>query len=461
MKIPILVVDDEKVFLKSIKRIMMAEGYDDLTLLSDPFEVEKVITETEFATALLDVRLPGLDGLQLLEMIQEKSPQTECIMVTADDKTPTVVRALKQGAYDYLVKPIAPERLLHTLNRALEHWRMMHSIQLRSKGLVPGTLDRPDVFEQIITNDDQMTRLLIETELHAQTDIPILITGETGVGKELLAKAVHVSSPKADGPFLSVNMLTISPLLFESEFFGHVRGAFTGAHRDHRGYLKEAKSGTIFLDEIGDLSLELQGKLLRILQEAEYVPVGKSKPEKSDVRFVAATNIDLEQAVRENRFRMDLYYRLQFARLHIPPLRERKEDIPILVDHILDTVDKEIRLSDEAMQQLMSHDFSGNVRELIGILKSASNLVRKGAIEPHHLRIKTLKSFEKQLRPQDNGNGSWGNSSTDEMVPLAKIEKVHILSVYDKTNRNKRKTARVLGIGIRTLYRRLEEYGVD
>lgn len=461
MKIPILVVDDEKVFLSSIKRNLMAEGYDDLTLLSDPFQVETVIMEKKFAAALLDVRLPGIDGLQLLEMIQEKSPQTECIMVTADDKTPTIVRALKHGAYDYLVKPIAPERLVHTLNRALEHWRMMHSIQLRSKGLVPGKLKRPDAFEQIITNNDKMLRLLFETELHAQTEIPILITGETGVGKELLAKAVHISSSNEDGPFLSVNMLTISPMLFESEFFGHVRGAFTGAHRDRKGYLKQAKTGTIFLDEIGDLSLELQGKLLRILQKAEYVPVGKSKPEKSDVRFIAATNIDLEQAVRENKFRIDLYYRLQFARLHIPPLRERKDDLPILTKHILETDRKDIQLSDAAMKTLMAHDFSGNVRELIGILKSASNLVQQGSIEPQHIRIKTLKSREKSITQPNGGYVDWAESLPNEMAPLASIEKRYILNVYEKANKNKRKTARILGIGIRTLYRRLEEYEVD
>ncbi|MDP8254720.1 MAG: sigma 54-interacting transcriptional regulator, partial [Candidatus Alcyoniella australis] len=284
MSAVILIVDDELVFLDSVKRVLRIEGYDDLTAIDDPTIVPELIEQRQFDVALLDITMPGLDGMELLKIIKERSPQTECVMITANDSIPLVIKSVRLGAYDYLVKPIVPDQLVQSMERALEHKRLIQSLILRSQAGFDRTLKNPAAFKAIDTNDARTLALLHEAELHAASSIPILITGETGVGKELLARAIHAASPRSSGPLVAVNMLSLSPTLFESEFFGHAKGAFTGAEREKEGYLARAHGGTLFLDEIGDLSLEIQGKLLRILQEGEYVPVGKTRPQRADVR---------------------------------------------------------------------------------------------------------------------------------------------------------------------------------
>jgi two-component system response regulator AtoC len=299
-----------------------------------------------------------------------------------------------------------------------------------------------------------MLRLLHEAELHAASNILILVTGETGVGKELLASAIHMASKRAKGPFVPVNMLALSQTLFESEFFGHVKGSFTGADRDKTGYLGKARGGTLFLDEIGDLQMEIQGKLLRILQEGEYTPVGKTGSEKADVRFVAATNQDLEKLVEEKRFRMDLFYRLQFAHLRIPPLRERIKDVPVLAARFLETSQGPgTTLSEEAEAVLCAHDWPGNVRELRGVLEAASNLAEKGTITPEHLRLPSSPSASSAPPPAGDGK-----KPAARLVPLAEIERQHILHVYEAVGSNKTQAAKVLGIGLQTLHRKLKAY---
>jgi two-component system response regulator AtoC len=447
MQTSILVVDDETAFLDSVVRMLRIEGYDAITPISDPTQVPDLFNDQTFDVAFLDITMPGMDGLELLKLIKERSPETECIMVTANESIPRVITAVKRGAYDYLVKPITPEQMNHALNRALERRRLMESLRLRSSKAVKKTLDNPEAFKEIVTGDKNVLRLLHEAELHGNSDIPILVTGETGVGKELMARAIHFASRRASGPFIPVNMLALSPTLFESEFFGHVKGAFTGAERDKVGYLGKAHGGTLFLDEIGDLSLEIQGKLLRILQEGEYTPVGDTRSVRADMRFVAATNQDLEKQVQQRKFRKDLFYRLQFAHLHIPPLKDRADDIPLLAEHFLGGG----LLADESYDALDAHPWPGNVRELKGTLEAATNLASGKPIEPKHLKLPAQKGRAVVVGKK---------TVTGELEPLADVEQRHILEVYEATGNNKSKSARILGIGLQTLHRKLKAYGL-
>ena len=454
MKTRILVVDDEQAFLDSMMRMLRMEGYPDITAVPRPTEAIALLDGEPFDVAFLDITMPEMDGLELLGIIKERSPETECVMVTANESIPMVITAVRRGAYDYLVKPIVPEQVTHVLDRALERKRLMESLMLRSTKGISKSLDNPDAFSEIVTADKGMMRLLHEAELHAASNIPVLVTGETGAGKELMARAIHRASRRASGPFVAVNMLSLSPTLFESEFFGHVKGAFTGADRDKAGYMAKASGGTLFLDEIGDLSMDIQGKLLRILQEGEYTPVGQTRPQTADVRFVAATNQDLEKLVQARQFRKDLFYRLQFAQLEIPPLRERRDDIRLLADRF--KADG-VSLSQEATDALAAHSWPGNVRELKGAVEAASNLAETGSISPEHLRLPAeAKRAAVAPGPQDRPAVPSGPT----MEPLAEVERRHILAVYEASGRNKSQSARILQIGLQTLHRKLKAYGV-
>ena len=453
MAITILLVDDEQDFLDSATRGLRLEGYTDVTAVARSVDVPALLDTRRFDCAVLDLTMPELDGMALLKIIKERSPRTECIMVTAHESVPLVVRAMKLGAYDYLAKPTTPEELGHTIERALERQRLLEALRLRGSEAHERALEHPEAFKNFVTVDPHTLRLLREVELHAGSRIPILITGETGAGKEVLARAIHAASRCAAGPFVPVNMLAVAPTLFESEFFGHARGAFTGADRDRPGYLGRAKNGTLFLDEIGDLSLDMQGKLLRILQEDEYVPVGKTRPERADVRIVAATNQDLNRLVAARKFRKDLLYRLQFAHVHLPPLRKRRGDIPLLAQHLLAaSAHPSAALSERAEARLLGHDWPGNVRELQGALEAAANLAQGGVIEPHHLRLSGGAAAPVELTAR--------GAETGPLDSLAAVERRHILAVYEAVGRNKTQAARVLEIGLQTLHRKLQAYDV-
>ncbi len=449
MKTSILIVDDETTFLDSVERMLRLEGYEDVTPVSDPTRVEGLLAEHSFDAAFLDITMPEMDGIDVLKVIKEHAPQCECVMITANESVPLVIKAIKAGAYDYLVKPITPDQMKHALDRALERKRLIESLRLRTSRAARRVLDHPEAFRDIVTGDRQMLGLLHEAELHAASEIPVLITGETGVGKELLTRAIHRSSRRADGPFVPVNMLALSPTLFESEFFGHVKGAFTGADRNKTGYLGKAAGGTLFLDEIGDLSMEIQGKLLRILQEGEFSPVGDTRAVRSDVRIVAATNQDLEKLVQNRAFRKDLFYRLQFAHLQIPPLRDRAGDIPLLADRFL--TGGASAITDESWRTLEAHGWPGNVRELKGVLEAATNLAAGGEVKPEHLKLPRVKARAAAV----------GKAVTvGELEPLKDVERRHILAVYEAVGNNKSQAARVLQIGLQTMHRKLKAYGV-
>jgi DNA-binding NtrC family response regulator len=453
MGIRILVVDDEHDFLDSIRRGLFTAGYKDICLRNDPFEAAALLDKGEtYDLALIDITMPGISGIELLDIIKNRCPRTECIMVTAVNEAKTAVECIKKGAYDYLIKPVSKDDLILKLAHAQERKRLLDILELKDAA-VPPELIHPEAFERIITRSHRMVKIMKEAELHAASEVPILITGESGTGKELLARAIHLASPRAHAPFMPVNMASLSTNLFDAEFFGHTKGAFTGAEKDRAGYLESTNHGTLFLDEIGILPLDLQGKLLRVLQEGEFTKIGTSKLQKTDVRFIAATNEDLEKLVSKGSFRKDLYYRLKGAWLHLPALRERPEDIPLLSARFIEEFrDGAVttKIEDDALSVLMKYDFPGNVRELKAILHSSANLAGTGKIAGRFLpdNLKPRKIALKRSQPVPENGAS-----------LSDVEKSHILRVYSQNGRNKAETAKLLDIGINTLRRKLESYG--
>jgi DNA-binding NtrC family response regulator len=401
---------------------------------------------------LIDITMPVLGGIELLEIIRQHSPQTECVMVTAVDEARVAVECLRRGAYDYLVKPISKENLISSVNRALERRRLFDILTLAKQKRVP-RIEKVEAFKPIVTRSEFILRILKEAELHAVSDVPILVTGETGTGKELLARAIHDASRRSQGVFTPINMDALTPSLFDAAFFGHTKGAFTGADSERIGFLENSHKGTLFLDEIGNLPVEMQGKLLRVLQDGEFIKIGTNRPQKTDVRFIAATNKDLDVLIAKNLFRKDLYYRLRGGWLHLPPLRERKEDLPLLMSRFLEDIcgPGGIDVEEEALTLLMNYDFPGNVRELKSVLQSAVNLSQGGTLSvrclPEQLRKKAAKAvdFPRSL----------------ETKALSEVEKDHILQVYEETGRNKAQTAKLLRIGLNTLRRKLESYGIS
>lgn len=452
----IIAVDDEQTFLDTIKRGILTSGYEKIVVESSARKAVALFDKGDiFDVAIIDITMPGMDGFKLLEKIKNKSPETECIMLTAVDDTKKAVRAMKMGAYDYLVKPVDKYELVLSIDRALERKKLKTILDI-SKNEESPNLENKEAFKNIITVSSKMKKILKEAELHAVSRVPVLITGESGTGKELLAKAIHSASLRAGKPFLPVNMAALSPAFFDSEFFGHIKGAFTGADRDRKGYLELADQGTLFLDEIGTLPNELQGKLLRTLQEGEFVKLGTNKPLKSDIRFITATNENIDKLLIKKEFRNDLYYRLKGGWLDLPPLRERKEDIPILVSSFLaeiSGIERKILVDEKAQELLLGYDYPGNIRELRTIIHSATNLSERRTIYEDHLPIELIKCKSK------NPDIDSCKSSTSR--PLSAIEKKYIVKVYKETGKNKTKAARVLGIGLNTLRRKLEDYKVN
>ena len=449
----IIVIDDEQDFLDSVKRGLITSGFKNIRTDLDPKKAISLFEQGEiFDVALIDITMPGMDGIELLELIKNNSPNTECIMVTAVNEARIAVECMKKGAYDYLVKPISREDLVLAVNRALERKRLLDILEL-GKMQTPPRMTNPEAFKSIITRSPLVLKVLREAELHAASNVPILVTGESGTGKELLARAIHDASPRSKHPFLPVNMASLSGNLFDAEFFGHTGGAFTGAEKDRAGYLEHTNRGSLFLDEIGNLPLELQGKLLRVLQEGEYIKLGTSHPQKADIRFIAATNTNLDRLMAKGMFRKDLYYRLRGAWLHISPLRERKEDIPLLINKFLNEQNAgtgDSKVKEEVISILMDYDYPGNIRELRSIIQSAVNLAQGKAIAAHFLpeHMRKHKKVKREIK-----------KSKGTSVTLAKVEKTHILETYEEMNRNKTQTARTLGIGLNTLRRKLESYG--
>jgi two-component system response regulator AtoC len=451
----IILVDDDRDYMELLAGKLKAIGYDNLYMVDSPLEAAQAFDQGElFDLALIDMTMPEMDGMAMLDHVKNTSPGTEVIMVTAINEARTAVECLKKGAYDYLVKPVAKDVLALTLPRALERKRLLDILDMEKRQAQPELSD-PKPFQPIITQDPTMGRILKEAELHAASNVPVLITGESGTGKELLARAIHSASARADHPFTPINMSSISPNLFEAEFFGHTRGAFTGAESTRKGFLEHTNSGTLFLDEIGDLPMELQGKLLRVLQEGEFSKVGSTKRMRVDLRFIAATNENLDRMMARKAFRKDLFYRIRGGWLHLPPLRARVNDIPLLVNTFLKKYAeyrRGPRLAPEALDRLMAYSWPGNIRELKSIIQSAVNLAQGRRLDiqhfPEHLR-NLVKPRRSKLEPEPDAT----------IIPLSEIEQKHIIKVYRQLNRNKSQTAKALEIGLNTLRRKLDSYG--
>ena len=450
----IILIDDDRDYMELLAGKLRSIGYDNLFMVDSPLEAVKAFDSGElFDLALIDMTMPEMDGMAMLGHVKNTCPSTEVIMVTAINEARTAVECLKRGAYDYLVKPVAKDVLSLTLPRALERKRLLDILDMEKRQSQPELIN-PEPFRPIITQHPAMGRLLKEAELHAASNVPVLITGESGTGKELLARAIHNASTRSDQPFTPINMASVSPNLFEAEFFGHTRGAFTGADSSRKGFLEHTHKGTLFLDEIGDLPMELQGKLLRVLQEGEFSRLGSTQRMRVDLRFIAATNEDLDRMMTRKAFRKDLFYRIRGGWLHLPPLRARSNDIPLLVNAFLEkygTYGRGPRLTPEALERLMAYGWPGNVRELKSIIQSAVNLAQGRRLEIQHL--------PEHLRSLPRRRPSVCEPELELTVtPLADVEKKHILTVYRQLNRNKSQTAIALGIGLNTLRRKLSSY---
>ncbi len=456
MQSRIFLIDDEQDFLESLERGLLISGFRNIRMESDPRKAAALLQQGEVVdVAIIDITMPGMSGIELLDLIRSCSPATECIMVTAADEASLAVSCIKKGAFDYRIKPLNLEELLIVIFKALERKNLLEIQRIGKQKKTPN-LVFPEAFAPIITQSEKMYQIMKEAELHAASKVPVLITGETGTGKELLARAIHRASSRASRTFTPINMSSMNATLFESEFYGHTKGAFTGAVQDRKGYLETTSGGTLFLDEIGSLPLEMQGKLLRVLQEGEYFKLGVSRPMGVDVRFVAATNSELDKLQDQGLFRKDLFYRLCGAWLDLPPLREREGDLVLLVDQFLREYGggHSRDIEEPAWAMLRAYDYPGNIRELKSIVQYAASLADKGkSISIHHFPAYVTAAVSRKHR-------STPPPSSMVVVPLATMEKAHILNAYRTTGENKLQTARLLGIGLNTLRRKLQSYGI-
>jgi two-component system response regulator AtoC len=446
----ILIADDDDALRESLELVLAAEGYEVVTARDGAAALAQVETQP-VDVVLCDLRMPGMDGLELLPQLVRRLPGVPVLLMSAYGSSDLAVEALRRGAYDYLAKPFQPSEVLLTLRKAHEREKLRRANQILQRDVQRAVGERP-----IVAASSSMIQVLELVERAAEFKATVLLQGESGTGKEVLARAVHAQSPRRDEAFVAVNCAAIPENLLESELFGHAKGAFTGADRARRGLFSEADGGTLFLDEIGELPLALQAKLLRVLQEEEVRPVGEAKPRRIDVRVIAATARHLDAEVAAGRFREDLFYRLDVVRVDVPPLRERREDIPLLVDHFLgrslESLGKSVRsVDDEALERLVGYDWPGNVRELENVLERAVILARG-----ERLTLADLPQNLVSVRGERRGTGR------DLSLRRARraVEARLISEALAATGGNRTHAARLLGISHRALLYKLKEYGL-
>ena len=450
---PILIVDDDAGLLLSIKATLMSAGMPEPALLSDSRQALEWVRKRRFHLVLLDLNMPHLNGLALLRQIKQEFPDIECVIVTATDEAATAVEALKYGAYDYLVKPLNSEKLMIIIDRALERYNLRHELALFERKQSFTDLSKPEAFGDMVVEDDAMALVFRQVEVVAPTDYSVVFTGESGTGKEMLAKIVHQLSNRVNMPFLAVNMAAFSKTVFEDEFFGHTKGAYTDAQAEKMGFFEAAHGGTLFLDEIAELETSLQSKLLRVLEERELYRLGSTQVRDVDVRIISATNQDINARVQAREFRADLFYRLNTYSIAIPPLRQRRNDILPLARHFLkrhaSRNNKAIEdLSPDLCARLQVYPFPGNVRELENIIAAAVLLERGGVLQSSSVQGLTACTPEPESR-------------TEAMPTLSELEKSHILKVLRATGGNRIKTAKILGINPTTVYRKIEKLKIS
>ena len=438
----ILVVDDEEAMRESLNDWLKEDGYE-VGLAAGGQEAIDMVRDEPWEIILLDLKMPGMNGLETLKHLKEVRPDAEILMMTAYATVDTAVQAMKEGAFDYLVKPFDPDEVEILIKKIVKHKELiLENILLRKK------LEEREQFDEIIGKSDAMQQIFELIERVAPTDSTVLITGESGTGKEMIAQAIHGNSGRCYMPLIAVSCGALPESLLESELFGYEKGAFTGAEHTKRGRFEMAHKGTLFLDEIGDISLKTQVDLLRVLQQKEFSRLGSEESIEVDVRILAATNRDLEKAIIENRFRKDLFYRLNVISIHVPPLRERKEDIPLLAKAsvrkcCLELNKDEVNIALSAMKLLVDYDWPGNVRELENIIERA--LVIGGG--------KEIAAADLPFR---------GREPMREQLPkaLKSMEKIHIKRVIEEADWNISRAARELDIDRQTLYNKIEKYEI-
>ena len=441
----ILIADDEKAIRRTLELHLCEEGYDVLTALDGPEALVKAAVP-EVDLVLLDLRLPGMDGFEVLKIIKERRPALPVVMITAYDDMSTAIEAIRLGAIDHLGKPVD----LDHLNEVIE--KIFEMSDVSREGVIFCDSPEPHFEKNIMVGRSRSMKEVYKTiGAVADSRATVLIHGESGTGKELVARALHFNSRFRNRPFIAVACSALAPTLLESELFGHERGAFTRAYRTKPGKFELAQGGTLFLDEISETSLEIQVKLLRVLQEREFERVGGDETLKADVRIIAATNKDLSALVARNDFRKDLYYRLTVVTLDLPPLRERQEDIPMLVKFFLEKMRHEMGRSvdvvpQESMSRILEYSWPGNVRELENTLRRAVLLSHGNVLLPEALRL-------------DDSKG--GDKLPLMIKPLQELEREHIENILVFANYEKKRAARILGISRPTLDRRIREYGLN
>jgi len=444
----ILIVDDEKSMCQYLSIMLKKEGYQVKTANSGKKAISEV-KNSNYDVLITDIRMEGMDGIEVLTAVKEIDPTLPVIIMTAYASQKTAIEALNRGAFYYLIKRAKNEEIKMVIRNALDIHRVRNENLFLKK-----QLRKKDDFKEIIGKSEEIQQVFTLVGKVADTDSTILICGESGTGKELIAKAIHYRSNRAGNPFVSINCGALPENLLESELFGHVKGSFTGAIKDKDGLFKVANSGTFFLDEVGETSPAIQVKLLRVLQEREIIPIGGTSPIKVDVRLIAATNADLERAVNEEKFRADLYYRLNVIPIDIPPLRERPDDIQLLVDHFLKSASERTgrrkTISKEAMELLTNYEWPGNVRELENIIERAGILQEGDQIQVEDLPDKIRnRTHERRKLVMEKAQ-----------MTLEELEKEYLISVLEETNWQKKKASAVLGINASTLYRKIQRYGL-
>lgn len=446
-KYSVLVVDDEQPILRLLEKEFSTEDRE-IETASTAQEAREKLARKMFDVIVLDIRLPDADGLELFEEFKGRIPDVEIVLITGHGDIDSAVVAMRMGAYDYIPKPFALDRLELVMDRAFQ--RVCLQRENRGLRLSQG---EDNLFGRLIGKSKAIKQILYLVEKVAPTDVPVLLTGESGVGKDVVARAIHDRSNRATEPLIIKNCATLQRELMRSELFGHAKGSFTGATESQEGLIAYANKGSLFLDEIGDLPLEVQASLLRVLEAKKYRRIGGKEERQADIRFLFATNRNLAAAVEDGEFNEALFHRINVFKIEIPPLRERKEDIPLLVEHFLGRLSPRAdsaAISEKAMGCLLSYNWPGNVRELRNVLERSLILAENGLV--------TESSLPKELvdRPHTENQTDQGFAANT----LESMEKDHILHMLSLYGGNRQKTAQALGIGRKTLYRKLEKYGL-
>ena len=444
MKDSVLIIDDELELRNLLVKLLILEGYK-VQSAEDGKSGLALVHKDDFLVVVTDVRLPDINGIELIHSIKQINPFTEVIVLTAYGTIEDGVKAIKEGAFDYITKGDEDNKIIPVIQRAIEKAKMSYRIeQLENK------VGEKYNFENITGNSRKIKDAVDIARKVSLTDVPVLLLGETGTGKEIFAQSIHYASERRKNNFVAINCSAFAKELLESEMFGYVAGAFTGATKNKKGLFEEAHKGTLFLDEIGELDLSLQSKFLRVLESNNFIKAGDTKPTQVDVRIIAASNRNLEDEIEKGNFRADLYYRISVMKIELPSLRERKDDIKQLAEFFIEFYSQKLsknisNISEGLFQKLESYNFPGNIRELRNIIERAVILSDGQTLSE--------SSLPKEILHKANSNS--------QSLNLEDIEKTHILSVLDQTNGNKTKAAEILGIGLTTLYRKLQTYGIE